>query len=66
MQDTKGKAKRGKIKIVGVYQEPHWPKHETLTQAKHKGSSLIDQKKITGLKDNTNYEFAGMNAKQSQ
>ena len=43
-QEAKGNAKRGKNKLNSrsIYQEPHWPKHETLTQEKHKVSSLIN------------------------
>ena len=33
------KDRKNKLNSRSVYQEPHWPKHETLTQGKHKVSS---------------------------
>ena len=33
---------KNELNSRSVYQEPHWPKHETLTQGKHKVSSLIN------------------------
>ena len=36
------KERKNKLNSRSVYQEPHWPKHETLTQGKHKVSSLIN------------------------
>ena len=43
-QEAKGNAKRGKNKLNSrsIYQEPHWPTHKTLTQGKHKVSSVIN------------------------
>ena len=36
------KERKNKLNSRSVYQETHWPKHETLTQGKHKVSSLIN------------------------
>ena len=36
------KESKNELNSPSVYQEPHWPKHGTLTQGKHKVSSLIN------------------------
>ena len=53
------KERKNKLNSRSVYQESHWPKHETLTQGKHKVSDQLE--KITGRITQTKNLWEGWN-----
>ena len=53
------KERKNKLNSRGVYKEPHWPKHETLTQGMYNLKYLVWSTRKNSRQDNANKELIG-------